>query len=49
MFLYVVIGLCSFIVGGVVVGLYVMFKMDKPPIGAINIFIMIMARTLIFT
>lgn len=38
MFLYVVIGLCSFIVGGFVVGLCVMLKMDKPPIGAINIF-----------
>lgn len=38
MLLYLIVGICSFVVGGFSVGLYILRKTSKPTLGAINIF-----------
>lgn len=38
MLLYLIVGICGFVLGGFTVGVIVVQKMSKPTLGAINIF-----------
>lgn len=38
MLLYLIVGICGFVVGGFTVGVHIFHKMSKPTLGAINIF-----------
>lgn len=38
MILYLIIGICGFVVGGFIMGVFITHKMRKPTLGAINIF-----------
>lgn len=38
MLLYLIVGICGFVVGGFIMGVVIAHKMSKPTLGAINIF-----------
>lgn len=38
MILYLIVGVCGFVVGGLIMGVFITHKINKPTLGAINIF-----------